>query len=276
MRLWRRVGALALWAAGPGPAQAQTQAQVQTHVHTQVHTQAQSQAQGLGPGPLVQANAGGAALGPGWRLLTLPKQKPPVTQYGAEVLDGRAALRIDARASYGNFAHALAGAAPASLHWAWRVDRPNAGTDLKTKAGDDSPAKVCLSFDLPLAQVPFFERELLRLARTRSPEPLPAATLCWVWGHAEAPGSVLANPYTKRVRYRVLRTQADATGRWFEESRDVAADFRAAFGDESETVPPVTAVLVAGDADNTGAQSLAFVADLRFEGVLPATRAAGK
>jgi len=217
------------------------------------------------PGPLVQQQPGGqATIGQGWRLLTLPKQKPPVTTYSAVLLDGRTALRIDARASYGNLAHALIGPAPATLRWAWRVDQPNTSTQLNTKPGDDSPAKVCLSFDLALENVPFFERELLRLARTRSPEPLPAATLCWIWGHAEATASVISNPYTKRVRYVVLRGQGDATGRWFEESRDVAADFRAAFGEETQTVPPVTAVLVSGDADNTGARSLAYVAGLVF------------
>ncbi len=222
-------------------------------------------AQADAPGPLVRQPPGGQpAIGPGWRLLTLPKQKPPVTVYSAVLLDGRAALRIDARASYGNMAHALTGPAPASVRWVWRVDQPNTATQLNTKPGDDSPVKVCLSFDLPLQNVPFFERELLRLARTRSPEPLPAATLCWVWGHAEATGSVIRNPYTQRVRYIVLRGQGDATGRWVEEMRDVAADFRAAFGDESQTVPPATAVLISGDADNTGAQSLAYVAGLEI------------
>ena len=48
-------------------------------------------------------------------------------------------------------------------------------------------------------------------------------------------------------------------------SRDVAADFRRAFGGESATVPPLTAVIVAGDADNTGGRSVAFVAGLSFE-----------
>jgi hypothetical protein len=236
-------------------------------------------AQTAWPAPVVQVSAGQPTLGPGWRLLTLPQQKPPVTQLGAELLDGRPALRIDARASYGNLALALDGPGPAQVRWSWRVDRPNPAADVKTKPGDDSPAKVCLAFDLPLERVPFFERELLRFARTRSPEPLPAATLCWVWGHAEAVGSMVPNPYTKRVRVIVLRNRANATGRWFDEQRDVAADFRAAFGDESPQVPPVTAVLVGGDADNTGAQSLAFVAGLQFEGRLPAapaTPAAGR
>jgi hypothetical protein len=44
----------------------------------------------------------------------------------------------------------------------------------------------------------------------------------------------------------------------------VAADFKRAFGDESATVPPVTAVIVAGDADNTQGASLAWLTALRW------------
>ncbi len=209
-------------------------------------------------------SAGQAQLGRGWRVVTLPSQKPAVTAYSAVVLDGRPALRIDAQASYGNLVHALAGPAPRTLAWAWRVDQVNAGTDLQRKTGDDSPVKLCLSFDLPLEKVPFFERQLLGLARSRSAEPLPAATLCWVWGGPEATGSLVPNPYSQRVRYIVLRNAQDATGIWFEETRDVATDWQRAFGAESPEMPPLSAVVLAGDADNTRAQSLAFVSELRW------------
>lgn len=206
-----------------------------------------------------------ALPGPGWRFVGLPQQKAPPTRYTADVLDGRPALRIEAQGSYGNWLHDLSGPAPASIAWSWRVDQPNPATDLRSKAGDDSAVKVCLSFELPLEQVPFLERSLLRLARSRSAEPLPAATLCWVWGAAEARGSVLPNVFSKRVRYIVLRGSADGAGRWLDEQRDVAADWALAFGDESAQVPPVAAVIVAGDADNTGGRSLAFISGLKLQ-----------
>ena len=225
-------------------------------------------AMAAGPSELIRADSDSATLGAGWQLLTLPKQKPPVTVFTADRTLGRPALRMEAAASYGHMAHPLTGAAPATISWSWRVEKSSAAIDLRSKAGDDSPAKVCLSFDLPLSQVPFFERELLRIARRTTTVPLPAATLCWVWGHAEAAGSVVVNPYTQRVRSIVLRGQRDALGQWFDETRDVAADFRAAFGDESQAVPPVSAVLVGADTDNTGAQTLGYVAGLRL---LPAT-----
>lgn len=205
-------------------------------------------------------------LGAGWRVATLPEQKPPVTRYSGERIDGRDALRIEADASYGNLVHALPGVtAPGTLRWAWRLQLPNAAADLRRKVGDDSAAKVCLSFDLPLAAVPFVERQLLRLARSRSGEALPTATLCWVWAGAEAQGALLDNAYTRRVRYIVLRNASDAAGAWVEERRDVMADFLRAFGDEAKAVPPLAAVIVAGDADNTGLRSVAHVAGLRFE-----------
>ena len=219
--------------------------------------------------PLVQAPGqaapGDARVGPGWRVVGWPDQRMPLTRYAAESVDGRLALRLDARASYGNLVHtASAQASPRTVTWGWRMQQPNPAADLRLKSGDDAAAKVCLGFDMALDRVPFVERALLRLARSRSADPLPAATLCWVWGRAEAPGSVIENPYTRRVRSIALRTAADPTGQWLTETRDVAADFRRAFGDESPDTPALTTVIVAADADNTGASTVAHIADLRF------------
>ena len=238
-------------------------------------------AQVFSPSPLVEVGPDGPRTGPGWRLAALPQQNIPATRYTAERTSDaaapggqRLALRIEADGSYGNWVQELPKVAlPARLRWRWRVQQANAAVDLAQKAGDDSPAKVCLSFDWPLQRVPFLERQLLRLARSQTGQDLPAATLCWVWGGAEAVGSVLDNPYSRRVRVIVLRNTAQAGNAWFDEDRDVAADLRRAFGDElgqdqgAAALPAVTAVsalIVSGDADNTGARSLAHVADLQW------------
>lgn len=219
-----------------------------------------AQAQGLAP--LVDARG---QISPGWRVAGLPQQAMPLTRYSADKLDERSALRIDARASYGNLVHDITiPSAARTLQWSWRVERANPAADLRIKAGDDAAAKVCLSFDMALEQVPFFERQLLRLARSRSAEALPAATLCYVWAAREPVGTLLDNAYTRRVRMIVLRSGDSASGSWADERRDIGADFRRAFGDESAALPPLSAVIVSGDADNTGASSLAFVSDLRL------------
>jgi len=208
----------------------------------------------------------GSALGEGWRVAGLPNQKLPLTRFTAVRVDGRSAVQVRAEASYGNLVHTLpAGAMPRRVSWAWRLDQPNPQADLSRRDADDTAVRVCMSFDLPLDRLAFGERQRLRLARVASGEPLPAATLCWVWAPNEQPGRVIDNVYSRRVRYLVVRGRGEATGGWADESRDVAADFVRAFGDESETAPAATAIGVAADADNTGGSSLAHVADLRIE-----------
>ncbi|MDO9283618.1 MAG: DUF3047 domain-containing protein [Aquabacterium sp.] len=219
-----------------------------------------------------RANALGPLVGEGetppppWQFAGLPQQSLPRTQYRIAPVDAGRALRIEANGSYGNLVHALpADSSGRRLAWRWRVDEPNALADLRHKPGDDSAAKVCLLFDLPLSAVPFIERQLLRLARSRAAEALPAASVCYVWDARLAAGTVLDNAYSRRVRYLVLRGPDAPLRRWATEQRDVVADFLRLFGDETTVVPPLLAVAVAGDADNTRGRSLAWVDALTLD-----------
>jgi hypothetical protein len=211
----------------------------------------------------------GDRVGAGWQFNGLPDQPMPRTRYDSVLLDGQRALRVEAQGSYGHLVHDLPPSttpAAGQLVWRWRLDRANARADLRQKAGDDVALKVCASFDLPLAQVPFVERQLLRLARSRTGQALPAATVCYVWDPALPAGTVLDNAYSRRLRMVVVRGQGDALGAWTDERRDVAADLRRLFGEElGPVLPALTAVAVSADADNTGADSLAHVAAVGWQ-----------
>ncbi|MBX3607733.1 MAG: DUF3047 domain-containing protein [Piscinibacter sp.] len=207
--------------------------------------------------------AAGEAPSPPWQVALLPRQREPATRFTVVDLDGRRALRVEAEASYGNLVHPLqVEAAGLKLAWQWRIDDYVDGADLRRRDGDDTPLKVCVFYDQPLAQLPFVDRQLLRLARSRSGTALPAATLCYVWDPRLPAGTTLHNAYTQRLRYLVLDSGADRTRRWIAQRRDIAADFLRLFGDESDRVPPVIGVAVGADADNTMGHSLAYVADL--------------
>jgi len=191
----------------------------------------------------------------------------PRTEFSVATIDGQPALRIDARASYGNLVHPLtlpADAGPLQLAWRWRVERFADGSDLASKAGDDTALKVCALFDMPLARVPFFERLLLRFARSRSGENLPAATVCYVWDRLLPAGSELRNAYSRRVRYVVLQGPTTPLGAWRSERRDLAADFLRVFSDEAREVPPLIAIAIGADADNTKSESRAYLSDLNL------------
>ena len=194
-----------------------------------------------------------------WVFAGLPDQKLPATRFALEEQDGQRVLRVEAAGSYGNLIHRLDAARAGELAWRWRVDTPLPKADLRTRQGDDVALKVCALFDMPRDNVPFVERQLLRLAESRVGTPLPNATLCYVWDPSLPPGTVVPNAFSRRVRYITLGSPGRA---WQSERRNLAADFVRAFGDESTAVPTLQAIAVGADADNTGGRSLAWVADL--------------
>lgn len=217
--------------------------------------------------PVLQPWAGtteGAPLPP-WRVIGLPGGKVPLLAPDIQSLDGEWVLRLRSERSYGALSHALPPAnTPRYLQWQWRLDHALANADLTRKEGDDAALKICALFDLPLEQIPFVERNLLRLARRISGEALPGATLCYLWDQTLPTGTVLNNAYTARVRLHILNTGSDPLGRWLGHRRDLHADFLAAFGRETTTVPPLLAIVAGADADNTGGTSLGFVRQLQL------------
>ena len=220
---------------------------------------------------LASFSSSGSAMPPApWRIAVLPTQSKaavPASRYDITLIDGLKVLRVQTDGSYGNLVHALPGvklAENTQLRWRWRLDQPLVNADLRQKRGDDSPLKVCLLFDIPLAQLSFVDRSVLGFARSVSGEKLPSATLCYVWDHALPTGTLLNNAYTSRVRMLVLSSGDQRLGQWVTHQRDVAADFKLAFGRESGSngVPALDGVLVGADSDNAGGQSLAYVGDI--------------
>ncbi|MFL6662418.1 MAG: DUF3047 domain-containing protein [Rhizobacter sp.] len=210
-------------------------------------------------------SAGGAPQAP-WKVVGLPHQTKPFTRFSVVDLDGRRAVKIEADLSYGNLVHPLkAYDAPARLSWQWRVQKPIAAADLREKHGDDTAVKVCVFFDLPMDNVPFAERQLLRLARGQASDPVPTATVCYVWDATLAVGTSLDNAFTRRMRYIVLESGTDRLDQWIPEKRDVGADFMKVFGDESKAVPPIIGVAVGADSDNTQSHSVAYVSGIALE-----------
>ena len=202
-----------------------------------------------------------------WRAVGLPRNKAPLAQMDIASIDGVRALRLQTDKSYGTLVHEFPGGVPgvdATIKWRWRLEQPIANADLRKKEGDDAALKVCVMFDMPLDQVPFGERTVLRLARSLSSELLPAATICYISDRTLATGAALPNIYSRRVRSIITDGQGSPLAQWRTHERRVGDDFLKLFGDESKLVPAVVAVVVGADADNTGGSSLGYIADLVF------------
>jgi Protein of unknown function (DUF3047) len=213
--------------------------------------------------PFSSSNAGAPPAQ--WRVVALPKANKPLTRFDITPIDGKRMLRVQTDRSYANLVHDLPNlvVAPGTqLRWRWRLEQSLRQADLRRRDGDDTALKVCLLFDMPLERLGLIERNLLRAGRTLSGENLPSATLCYVWDHALAAGTLLHNAFSHRLRMMVVDSGDEKMGQWVMHTRDVAADFQRAFGEESATLPPLQAVLVGADADNTGGHSLGYVGDV--------------
>lgn len=202
---------------------------------------------------------------PPWRIVGLPGQKIPLTQFAITQDGSTPVLRIQADASYGNLLFDMAGISlpeAAVLRWRWQLARAPEGTDLRRKDGDDAPLKVCALFDMPLQGMSFGEQTRLRMARAVSGEALPAATLCYVWDRLLPVGTELPNIFSARVRYVVVSQGPAQPGKWLTLERNLARDFLRVFGHESATVPPLLALAIGADTDNAATHSLGYVGDL--------------
>lgn len=207
----------------------------------------------------------GEALPAPWRVVAFPGGGRPVTRFAIEMQGTERVLKVATDKSYGNALHEIKHVVPgmgSKLAWRWKLDKPLLQADLKTREGDDAALKVCALFDLSLDKLGFLERNMMRIARSRTPDPLPAATLCYVWDHLLPPGTRLPNVYSQRLRFIVLNSGEKQLGQWQRHERDLVADFKLAFGPEADETPPLVAVVVGADSDNTGDTSLGYVGDV--------------
>ncbi|MGQ0578225.1 MAG: DUF3047 domain-containing protein [Betaproteobacteria bacterium] len=203
----------------------------------------------------------GESLPAPWKLMTFPAIGRH-TRYSL-VRDADAiVLRADAQASMAGVAHPLqldARTHPV-IEWRWKILNLVTNSDIATKAGDDYPARVYVLFDYDIRKLPFSARARIRLARLYGAD-IPLAALCYVWDGKAAAGTSVWSAYTDRVRVIVVESGSANLGQWVTIRRDVAADFRAAFGEDP---PAISGVVLATDTDNTGESATAFFGDIRF------------
>jgi hypothetical protein len=210
--------------------------------------------------PRFSAAAPGA-LPAGWEAVTIPYRR------AAEIAlvrdQERTVLRVHSDDAFGSAAHRFRADPTRSpiLSWRWKIDRVVQSANLEEKDREDFAARVYVSFDVPLEELPLVTRTKLRIARAFFGE-VPAAALCYVWDNRHAPETSTWSPHYGHVRVVVLRSGSALAGQWVEERRDVDADFRAAFADHHRGPTPAIAAVIAGnDTDQTHESVTAWFGD---------------
>lgn len=209
----------------------------------------------------------GDALPSAWEVLTLPDKTPP--EFTLVEDSGTTVLRSESRAAAGSVTHKLRNdlSVEPVLQWRWKVARTVRAADLTRKSGDDFAARVYVSFDYPFEALPLGTRTRMLIAKVIFGRELPSAVICYVWDNKHPAGHVAKSTYTDRVRLIVLQSGDAKAGQWQAESRDLAEDFRIAFGDEWKgPVPPITGIAAGNDTDQTGEHATAWFGDFKFRG----------
>ena len=225
------------------------------------HAALEAEAAELSGSAWAQASQWVAADVPGtWVHRRYGNHKP--TSYQATVHEGRVAVL--ARSDAGNStlrmrlpAHATWG--PARLSFSWFVPALNEKADLKDQNIDDAVVRVIVTFEGDRERLSVRDNMLSELANLVTGEPLPFATLMYVWDHRYPVGSVIPNPHTQRIRMLVIDSGPRRLNQWVDHERDIEADYRLVFGE-----PPgrPTALGVMTDSNNTAEQVSAWFGPL--------------
>lgn len=199
----------------------------------------------------------------GWKPYTLGGKAAPA-DFRLVELDGRTVLRAQATNAASALIHEgrFDPAATPWLNWRWRAERLPEGGRFASRDGDDYALRIYVLFDYELAKLPFAARTRIRLARVFWGDRIPTAVLCYVWDTRAAPGSRAWSAYTDRVRMIAVEGGGTPAGQWRSASRNIADDFREAFGEDP---PAVTGIVVASDSDNTHGEALGYFGDLSLD-----------
>jgi hypothetical protein len=206
----------------------------------------------------------GEEIPKGWEKVTLPYGKKSEFRI---VEDGPThVLQVRSAGAFGSLAFRLsesAGKAPI-LSWRWKVDHVVEKAQIETKEGEDFAARVYVAFDIPESELSTGDRTKIKMAQVVQGF-VPTAAICYVWDNKHPVGTSLQSPYFTHVRTIVLQSGNGRAGKWVKESRDVEADFVAAFGAQWKgKVPKISGVITGNDTDQTGETVTAWFGDLQL------------
>lgn len=173
------------------------------------------------------------------------------TRYRVVEVDGRAALEAIAEGSASALYRRIEVDLEETpyLHWSWRIESSfGEEVDERSKAGDDYPARIYV-----------VRRGGLAFWRTRA--------LNYVWSSAQPVDTRWSNAYAgDGAQMWAVDSGEERAGEWVDHVRDVRADWRAAFGEDIDSLDGVALMT---DADDTGGSARAWYADIRFSAASP-------
>ena len=183
----------------------------------------------------------------GWQAMALPGKS--ATRYAWTEKDGRPALEATSERSASIWRKRLQPAVEpvGEVEFSWWVEHLIPGANVSEVDHEDAVARVIFGFAGNIESLPLRTRMKFELAQALTGEVPPYATLMYVWDSQLPVGTVVINPRSDRIRKIVVDSGPAELRRWRLHRRDLAADFRLAFG---EAPGPLISMAVMTDSDN--------------------------
>ncbi len=199
----------------------------------------------------------------GWTHVPLSKFKKD-TEYTLAQADDPTVLRGAAVSSASLFVSRFQSAmeVPASITWRWKTDALVPGADNRDKEREDAPLRVIVGFDGDHATLPDVEKKRFKRAKMLSGRDLPYALLMYIWSDQVPVDTVIPSAHTSQIKMLVVASGFEGLGNWQTVRRNLADDYRKAFGVEPG---PVIGVAVMTDTDNTRTKAVGEYADIVME-----------
>lgn len=186
----------------------------------------------------------------GWQPMALPGKKP--TDYRWTEKDGRRALEASSDHSASIWRKRLQPQLDkvGEVSFSWWSQSLIPGASVADIDHEDAIARVIFGFGGNIDRLPLKTRMKFELAQALTGEQPPYATLMYVWDSKLPIGTVVINPRSDRIRKIVVDSGPAELRRWRDHRRDLAADFRLAFGEDAG---PLISMAVMTDTDNNRA-----------------------
>ena len=211
--------------------------------------------------PQKTAESGSTREKPTWQHYTLPGKH--AADYVFARLDGRDAMAVTA-VSAASLLRQKVRIEPqelAQIKFSWKVPELISLADLAVRENADSPVRIVLAFEGDRSKFSAKNAMLSELAHTMTGEPLPYATLMYVWCNSRPPGTVITSARTDRIRKIVVESGAKNINMWMDYERNIRADYEKAFG---EAPGALVGIGIMTDSDNTRTTTRAWYGQVKL------------
>ena len=196
-----------------------------------------------------------------WEVVKIPGKV--ATQYSVVRLSNRRTLMASAASSASMLRKDLRIEPEQlnALNFSWQIQKLIEGADMAQRDYDDSPVRLVLAFDGDRSQFSPKNAMLSELTHALTGQPMPYATLMYVWCNQRPVNSVIQNPRTDRIRKIVVESGAGRLNQWTSYERNIRADYEKAYG---EAPGALIGIGIMTDSDNTRSHAQAWYGPIQL------------